>query len=119
MRHRKFGKKLNRTSAHRRAMFRNQLISLFTHEQIETTDAKAKVLKRLADKVITLGKRGTLHARRLAARDIHDREVLHKIFTDLAQRYESRPGGYTRIVKYRVRKGDGAPTSIVELVSEE
>jgi len=90
--------------------------SLLDHELIETTDARAKELKRVADKMITLGKRGDLHSRRRAAAVIHGREVVTKLFGDLAERYKSRPGGYTRVLKSRVRVGDAAPLSIVELV---
>lgn len=115
MRHRKTGRKLNRTSSHRNAMFRNMVTSLFAHEQIETTDAKAKELRRYADKMVTLGKRGTLHARRQALSFVRDRDVVKKLFEDIAPRFASRPGGYTRITKVGVRRGDAAPLSIIEL----
>ena len=118
MRHHKKGRKLNRNSPHRKAMFRNMVTSLFRHERIETTDAKAKELRRFAEKLITLGKRGDLHARRQAYAWIRDREVLSKLFSDLGERYRGRQGGYTRVVKLGMRRGDHAPISIIELVSE-
>lgn len=116
MRHRKQRGRLERPSSHRKAMVRNQVTSLLDHEQIETTDAKAKVLRRVADRMITLGKRGTLHARRRALAVIRDRDVAAKLFDELAPRYATRPGGYTRVLKVRQRVGDAAPMSIVELV---
>jgi large subunit ribosomal protein L17 len=116
MRHRKQRGKLERTSAHRKALMRNQVTSLLDHERIETTDAKAKVLRRVADRMITLGKRGTLHARRRALSVVRDRDVAAKLFDELAARYATRPGGYTRVLKVRQRVGDAAPMSIVELV---
>jgi large subunit ribosomal protein L17 len=97
-------------------MLRNLVTSLLDHELIETTDARAKELKRIADKMITLGKRGDLHARRQAAAVVHGRETVTKLFGDLAERYAKRPGGYTRVLKSRIRRGDAAPLSIVELV---
>jgi large subunit ribosomal protein L17 len=100
-------------------MYRNLVTSLLEHERIETTDAKAKGVRRLADRMITLGKRGTLHARRRALRVVRKREVAAKIFDDLADRYRNRPGGYTRVLKVRRRVGDAAPLSIVELVEGE
>jgi large subunit ribosomal protein L17 len=93
--------------------------SLLEHEQIETTDAKAKELRRVADKMITLGKRGDLHARRQAARFVRTSEVANKLFGALAERYKERPGGYTRVLKVRTRPGDAAPISIIELVDRE
>src|SRR4029453_4882923 len=116
MRHQKQRGKLERPSSHRLALMRNQVTSLLTHELMEKTDAKAKVLRRVADRMITLGKRGTLHARRRAAAWIRDREVTSKLFDELAERYAERPGGYTRVLKIRRRVGDAAPLSIVELV---
>lgn len=116
MRHRNRRGKLERTAAHRKALMRNQVTSLLDFERIETTDAKAKVLRRVADKMITLGKRGTLHARRQALAVIRDRDVTEKVFDRLAARYATRPGGYTRVLKTRQRVGDAAPMSIVELV---
>jgi large subunit ribosomal protein L17 len=119
MRHRKIRGKLGRTASHRDAMFRNQVTSLLDYEMIETTDAKAKVLRRVADRMITLGKRGTLHARRRALAVIRDRDVAAKVFDVLAPRYAKRPGGYTRVLKVRQRVGDAAPMSIVELVDRQ
>jgi large subunit ribosomal protein L17 len=97
-------------------MYRNLVTSLLDHERVETTDAKAKEVRRLADRMITLGKRGDLHARRRALRVIRRREVAAKVFGELAERYKNRPGGYTRVLKTRVRVGDAAAMSIVELV---
>ena len=119
MRHGKSGRKLNRTSSHRLAMFRNMVTSLLEHERIYTTDAKAKELRRWADWMITLGKRGDLHARRQALQVIRDKSVVHKLFTDLAQRYQARSGGYTRTVKVGFRAGDAAPLSLIELMTGE
>ncbi len=116
MRHKNQRGKLNRTSAHRKALLRNMVTSLLDHEKIETTDAKAKVLRRLADQMITLGKRGTLHARRQALSVIRDESVTRKVFSTLAERYRGRPGGYTRLIKTGTRVGDAAPMSIIELV---
>ena len=116
MRHRRRHGKLGRTSAHRKALLRNLVTSLLAHERIETTDAKAKELRRVADKMITLGKRGDLHARRQALAVIKDKAVTAKVFDELAPRYAERNGGYTRVLKSRVRVGDAAPLSIVELV---
>ena len=116
MRHRKSHGKLGRTSAHRKALLRNMVTSLLNHEMIETTDAKAKELRRVADRMITLGKRGDLHARRQAASVIKSKSVTAKVFGELAERYKERPGGYTRVLKVRVRVGDAAPMSLVELV---
>jgi len=116
MRHRNYGGKLGRTSAHRKALLRNLVTALFDHERIETTDAKARELKRVADRMITLGKRGDLHARRQALTVIRSREITSKVFTDLAERFRNRPGGYTRVLKVRTRVGDAAPLSIIELV---
>ena len=119
MRHGKSGRKLGRTSSHRLAMFRNMVTSLLEHERIYTTEAKAKELRRWADWMITLGKRGDLHARRQALQVIRDKSVVHKLFTDLAQRYQARSGGYTRTVKVGFRVGDGAPLSLIELMTGE
>ena len=119
MRHLNSGRTLGRTSAHRTALFRNMATSLFRHERIETTDAKAKELRRFAEQLITLAKRGDLHARRQAFADIRDQEVLAKLFGDIGPRFKTRPGGYTRIIKSRIRKGDNAPISIIELVGNE
>ena len=119
MRHGKSGRKLNRSSSHRLAMFRKMVTSLLDHERIYTTHAKAKELRRWADWMITLGKRGDLHARRQALQVIRDKSVVHKLFTDLAQRYQARSGGYTRTVKVGFRVGDGAPLSLIELMTGE
>ena len=119
MRHRKSGLKLNMTSSHRKAMFRNMVTSFLEHERIKTTDAKAKELKRVAEKMITLAKRGTLHARRQAAAVIRSKKVTKKLFDTIAFRFKDRTGGYTRILKVGRRHGDNSPISIVELVSEE
>ncbi len=118
MRHRKTGRKLSRSSSHRQAMLRNMATSLLEHERIETTDAKAKELKRFADRMITLGKRGDLHARRQALSVLRSKEVTAKLFGDLAERFRDRPGGYTRVIKVGNRVGDAAPISIIELVEE-
>ena len=117
MRHRKKGRKLQRTASHRRAMLRNLATSLFRHERIETTTAKAKELRPYAERLITLARRGDLHARRLVARKIQDREVLGKLFDEISTRYAERPGGYTRILKLGNRKGDAAEISLIELVN--
>ena len=116
MRHRVHARKLGRSPSHRQAMYRNLVTSLLQHERVETTDAKAKEVRRLADRMITLGKRGDLHARRRALRVIRVREVAAKVFGELAERYKTRPGGYTRVLKTRTRVGDSAALSIVELV---
>jgi large subunit ribosomal protein L17 len=116
VRHRKRHGKLGRSSAHRKALFRNMVTSLLDQERIETTDAKAKELRRLADRMITLGKRGGLHARRQALSVIRSREITAKVFDELADRFRERPGGYTRVLKARRRSGDAAPISIIELV---
>lgn len=116
MRHRHRRGKLGRPSAHRKALLRNLVTSLLDHERVETTDAKAKELRRVADRMITLGKRGDLHARRQALSWIRSRTVAAKVFDDLAERFRERPGGYTRVLKTRQRYGDAAPMSIVELV---
>lgn len=116
MRHRNHGGKLGRTSAHRLALFRNLVTSLFEHERVETTDAKARAVRRVAERVVTLGKRGDLHARRQALAVLRSRDVAAKVFGELAERYRTRPGGYTRILKTRTRVGDAAPMAILELV---
>ena len=100
-------------------MFRNMVADLIRHEQLQTTDAKAKALRRVAEKVITLGKRGDLHARRIAARTVRDDEALNKLFSELGPRYQDRPGGYTRIIKIGFRQGDQAPVSLISLVDQE
>lgn len=116
MRHRKSGRKLGRDPSHRQAMFRNMVTSLLQHERIQTTDAKAKELRGIAERMITLGKRGDLHARRQALTVIRDKDVAAKVFGELADRYRERPGGYTRVIKAGRRVGDAAPLSIIELV---
>jgi large subunit ribosomal protein L17 len=116
MRHRVRAHKLSRTSAHRKAMFRNLVTSLLELERVQTTDVKAKEVRRLADRMITLGKRGDLHARRQALAVIRHRHVTAKVFDELAERYRERPGGYTRVIKLGVRRGDAAPIALVELV---
>ena len=120
MNHRKTGRKLGRTSAHRKALFRNMVTSLLEHEQIRTTDAKAKELRGVAERMITLGKRGTLHARRQALRTVRSKDVTSKLFDELADRYRDRPGGYTRIMRmpgYRI--GDGGTKALIELVDNK
>ncbi len=119
MRHRKTGRRLGRNSSHRKAMLRNMVTSLFEHEKITTTDARAKELRKIAEKLITLGKRGTLHARRQALEVIRDKKVVAKLFERIAPRYQERSGGYTRIIKIGHRSGDNAAMSIIELVEEE
>ncbi|MBC8247358.1 MAG: 50S ribosomal protein L17 [Deltaproteobacteria bacterium] len=119
MRHRKSGLKLGRTSSHRDAMFRNMVTSLFKYEQIRTTDTKAKELRRWAEHLITLAKRGDLHARRNAMSIIREKNVVHKLFEDASERYGSVNGGYTRIVKLERRPGDAALISLIELVIPE
>jgi large subunit ribosomal protein L17 len=116
MRHRKAGRRLNRNSAHREAMFRNMTGSLIRHELIKTTLPKAKELRRVAEPLITLGKTDSVHHRRLAFARLRDKEVVGKLFTQIGPRYESRPGGYLRILKCGYRAGDAAPMAYVELV---
>lgn len=116
MRHRKAGLKLNRTTSHRIAMFRNMVTSLFKYERIRTTNAKAKELKRWADHLITLAKRGDLHARRQALSIVREKEVVHKLFEEANQRFGTNAGGYTRVIKLGWRPGDAAPVSLIELV---
>jgi len=119
MRHRKSGVKLNRTTSHRQAMFRNMVTSLFKHERIKTTDAKAKELRRWADHIVTLAKRGDLHARRLAMSIVREKDVVHKLFEEAPERFASFSGGYTRIIKIGRRPGDAAAMTLVELVRSE
>ena len=116
MKHRIVGRRLDRTTEHRTAMLKNMVTSLFRHERIVTTTPKAKELKRYADKVITLAKRGTQHARRQAYVEVRDIEVLAKLFDTLAPRFKARPGGYTRIVRVGDRAGDNAEMAVIELV---
>ena len=115
MRHRRAGRKLSRTGAHRRALFRNLVTALLEHERIRTTDPKAKEVRRLTDRVITLGKRGSLHARRRALAFVRKQSVVRKLFDEVAPRYVNRRGGYTRVIKLGPRLGDAATQSIVEL----
>ena len=119
MRHRKAGKKLNRNASHRKALMRNLVTELLRHGRIKTTLAKAKALRSPAEKMITLGKRGDLHARRQALSYIQSKEVVHELFDTIAAKYTDRNGGYTRILKLGQRKGDAAPIAIIELVDEE
>lgn len=107
-------RKLGRTRGHRMALLRNLVVALVQHERIETTLAKAKELRRVADRMVTLGKRGTLVSRRLALRFIHDRQALSKLFKELAPRFANRNGGYTRIYKIGARLGDGSPMALIE-----
>lgn len=116
MRHNKAGRRLGRTTSHRVAMFRNMVTSFLNHEKITTTDAKAKELRSIAEKMITLGKKGDLHAMRQAASYIRDKKVVTKLFTSIAPRYQERAGGYTRIIKLGLRAGDNASLSLIELV---
>ena len=119
MRHGKSGRRLGRTTSHREAMFRNLVTSFLNHEKITTTDAKAKEIRSVAEKMITLGKRGDLHSLRQAASYIREKSVVTKLFSTIAPRYKDRSGGYTRIVKLGIRQGDAAPISLIELVEEE
>ncbi len=116
MRHKVAGRKLGRDSAHRRALYRNLVTDLLNHEKITTTEAKAKEVRGIAEKMITLGKKGDLHSRRLAGAFILDKKVADKLFADLAPRFAERPGGYTRITKLTPRQGDGASMARLELV---
>jgi len=119
MRHSKAGRRLGRKTSHREAMFRNMVTSLLNHEKITTTDAKAKEIRVVAERMITLGKRGDLHSMRLAASVIREKSVVSKLFSTIAPRYKDRSGGYTRIIKLGTRLGDAAPISLIELVEEE
>jgi len=116
VRHRKRGRQLGRNTKHRLALFRNLATSLMEHERIETTEAKAKELRGITDRLITLGKQGTLHARRGALRVLRTKEVVSKLFDDIAKRFPDRHGGYTRIIKTRQRPGDAAKLVAIELV---
>ncbi len=119
MRHRKDHRKLNRSPSHRKAMLRNMVTSLLEHEEIRTTSARAKEVRRVAERMITLGKRGTLHARRQALETLRTKEVASKVFGEIAERYKDRAGGYTRILKLGQRVGDNAELSIIELVDRQ
>jgi large subunit ribosomal protein L17 len=119
MRHRKVGRRFSRDSGHRQAMFSNMAAALIRHEQIVTTLAKAKDLRRVVDKYITLAKRGDLNSRRLAASRMRDEEMVKKLFDTLGPRYKSRAGGYTRVLKAGYRYGDSAPVAVIELVDRD
>lgn len=119
MRHNCAGRKLSRTSSHRLALMRNMVTSLLEHERIETTAAKAKELRMEAEKMITLAKKGDLHARRQALAFIRDKDVVHKLFGEIKDRYLDRNGGYTKIAKLRYRHGDAAPISVIELIGRK
>ena len=116
MRHQKGVKKLGRNGSHRGALLRNLATELFRHERIRTTEVKAKALRGYAEKLITLGKKGDLSARRLAARDVQDHEILRKLFAEIAPRFKERAGGYTRVLKLEHRHGDAASMALIELV---
>ena len=118
MRHRAKGRQLSRTSSHKRAMLNNMAASLFEHGRVVTTEAKAKELRPFAEKLITLARRGDLHARRLVERRIKDRDTLGRLFSEIGPRFAARPGGYTRILKLGHRPGDGADVARIELLSE-
>jgi large subunit ribosomal protein L17 len=118
MRHRAKARQLGRTAEHRKALLRNLAISLFRHDRIVTTTAKAKELRPFAERLITLARRGDLHARRLAERKIQDRAVLKRLFGEIGPRFAARPGGYTRILRLGHRAGDGAETARIELLAE-
>jgi len=119
MRHGNAHRKLNRTASHRKAMFANMAVAVIRHEQITTTLPKAKEIRSVVEKLITLGKRGDLAARRQAISKIQDKEIVTKLFDVLAERYKERPGGYTRVLKAGFRFGDAAPMAIVELVDRD
>ena len=119
MRHRQSGRKLNRTSSHRKSLFKNMAQALLKHEQIVTTLPKAKELKRVVEKLITLGKKGNLHSRRLAFNQIRDKDMVSKLFDSLAKRYSDRKGGYSRVLKAGFRYGDSAPMAVIELVDRD
>ncbi len=119
MRHQVRGNRLNRNAAHKRAMLRNMVTSLFLSERIKTTVPKAKEARRYADRMITFAKKGDLHARRMAARFMADPKVLQKLFSEIGPRYADRPGGYTRVIKAGIRRGDDASMAVLELVPAE
>jgi large subunit ribosomal protein L17 len=114
MRHLNSGRKLNRTASHRKALFRNMVLSLIRHGRITTTDAKAKELRRYADKMVTLGKQGDLSARRLAFAFMQSHDAVKKLFDEIAPQFKERPGGYTRVIKFERRRGDAALMSVIE-----
>ena len=119
MRHRQAGRKLNRTSSHRKSLFKNMSQALIKHEQIITTLPKAKELKSVVEKLITLGKNGSMHCRRLAFNQLRDKEIVTKLFDTIATRYADRKGGYTRVLKAGFRYGDSAPMAVIELVDRD
>ena len=119
MRHRQAGRKLNRSSSHRKSLFKNMAQALIKHEQIVTTLPKAKELKRVIEKLITLGKKSSLHSRRLAFNQIRDKKMVSKLFGTLAPRYSDRSGGYSRVLKAGFRYGDSAPMAVIELVDRD
>jgi large subunit ribosomal protein L17 len=119
MRHRNSGRKLNRTAEHRKALFANMAAALFKHEQIVTTLPKAKDLRRVAERMISMAKRGDLHSRRLIAARLRDDKMVSKLFETLGPRYKERPGGYTRVLKAGFRYGDSAPLAVIELVDRD
>ncbi|TNM65095.1 50S ribosomal protein L17 [Aliirhizobium smilacinae] len=119
MRHGKSGRKLNRTASHRKAMFTNMAASLITHEQIMTTLPKAKEIRPIVEKLVTLGKRGDLHARRQAVSQVQDQDAVRKLFDVIASRYATRNGGYLRIMKAGYRQGDNAPMAVIEFVERD
>jgi len=119
MRHLKQGRKLGRTTAHRKALLRNLATALLEHERIITTEPKAKELRRVADKLVTLGKRGNLHARRQALQVVHTNAVVQKLFNEIAPRFAGRQGGYTRILRLGYRPGDAAAMAVIELVDSQ
>ena len=118
MRHRRSGRALSRSRSHRAALVRNQVTELLRHEAIVTTEAKAKEIRPVAERMITLGRKGTLHARRLAAAVLTDKKVVKRLFDDVGPRFSERPGGYTRITKLGPRRGDGARMAHIELVEK-
>jgi large subunit ribosomal protein L17 len=115
MRHLKAGRKLGRSSSHRDSLYRNLVAALLSHDRIKTTDEKAKEIRRFADRMVTLGKTGTLAARRRAVAYVRDQKAVQRLFSDIAERFKDRPGGYTRIVKLGTRAGDAASMSLIEL----
>lgn len=119
MRHRRSGRKLNRTAEHRKALFANMAAALIKHEQITTTLPKAKDLRRVTERLITLAKRGDLHARRLAISRLRDEKIVAKLFDTIGPRYKTREGGYTRVLKAGFRYGDSAPVAVIELVDRD
>ncbi len=119
MRHRKSGVKLGRTSSHRNAMFRNMVTSLLKHNKIKTTDAKAKELRKWTDNIITLAKRGDLHARRQALAIVREKNIVHKLFDEASERFADVSGGYTRITKLGLRPGDAASISMIEIIAPQ